>query len=83
LREYARGPGQRIGLKGENRNEKNVGTVDKWIRIVLGLILLSLLFLIKSSLRWLGLIGLIPLSTGLLRYCPLYSLLGISTNKDE
>ncbi|NCB51702.1 MAG: DUF2892 domain-containing protein [Clostridia bacterium] len=63
--------------------KQNVGTVDKWIRIILGLALLSLLFLIKGSARWLGLIGLIPLITGFINYCPLYSLFGISTNKNK
>ncbi|HNW86844.1 MAG TPA: DUF2892 domain-containing protein [Candidatus Limiplasma sp.] len=63
--------------------KKNVGTTDKWIRIVLGIILLTLLFVIQSGWRWIGLVGLIPLGTGLLNYCPLYSLFGISTNKSE
>lgn len=62
---------------------KNVGTVDQWIRIIFGLALLSLPFLINGSLRWLGLIGLIPLITGLIRYCPLYALLKISTNRGQ
>ena len=61
--------------------KKNVGMVDKWIRIILGLILLSLILLLDGNLRWLGLIGLIPLITGLINFCPLYALLGISTNK--
>ena len=63
--------------------KKNVGTTDKWIRIILGIILLTLLFVIQSDWRWIGLVGLIPLGTGLLNYCPLYSLFGISTNKSE
>jgi hypothetical protein len=63
--------------------KKNVGKVDKWIRIILGIALLSLIFLIEGNLRWLGLIGLIPLITGFINYCPIYTLLGISTNKNK
>ncbi|HOP09986.1 MAG TPA: DUF2892 domain-containing protein [Oscillospiraceae bacterium] len=63
--------------------KKNVGTVDKWIRIILGLAVLSLIFLIEGNLKWLGLIGLIPLITGLIGYCPLYALFKISTDKTK
>jgi len=62
--------------------KQNVGKVDKWIRIILGLAILSLLFLVDGNLRWWGLVGLIPLITGLINFCPLYALLGISTNKE-
>ena len=61
--------------------KKNVGQTDKWIRIVLGVALLALLFIVQSDWRWLGLIGIIPLATGFLNFCPLYTLFGISTNK--
>jgi len=57
----------------------NVGTVDKGLRIVLGISLLSLVFLLKTDTRWFGLIGLVPLLTGLINFCPLYSLLGLNT----
>lgn len=56
---------------------KNVGTVDRVLRIVLGLILLSLVFVGPQTL-W-GLIGIVPLATGLLSTCPAYSLLGMKT----
>lgn len=62
--------------------KKNIGRVDKWIRIVLGIVLLGLIFIIQSDWRWLGLIGIIPLATALINFCPLYSLFGISTYKD-
>jgi len=55
----------------------NVGTLDQVIRIVLGLTLL-VLFGIGWIGAW-GLIGLVPLGTGLLRFCPLYHVLGIHT----
>ncbi len=61
----------------------NIGKTDKWIRIILGLAVLSLLYFLDGNLRWLGLIGLIPLITGIINYCPLYALLGISTIKNK
>ncbi len=56
---------------------KNEGTVDRVLRVVLGLILLSLVF-IGPQTMW-GLIGIVPLVTGLVGICPLYSVLGVST----
>jgi len=61
--------------------KKNVGSVDRWIRIVLGIALLSLIVFLDGGIRWIGLIGLVPLITGILNYCPIYALLRISTNK--
>ena len=57
----------------------NVGMVDKVVRIVLGLGLLSFMFLLDGNARWLGLIGIVPLVTGAVGYCPLYSILGLNT----
>lgn len=59
--------------------QKNVGTADRAIRVIIGLALLSLLFLRQDNSRWLGLIGLVPLLTASLSWCPLYTLLGIKT----
>lgn len=56
---------------------KNVGTLDRILRIVVGLALLSLVFVGPQTL-W-GLIGIVPLATGLLRTCPAYTLLGLRT----
>ena len=56
---------------------KNVGTVDKVIRIILGLVLIALVF-VGPQTPW-GWIGIIPLVTGLVGICPLYSVLGINT----
>ena len=56
---------------------ENVGTIDRIARIVVGLLLLSLIF-IGPQTRW-GLIGLGPLVTGLASRCPGYTLLGINT----
>lgn len=57
----------------------NVGTVDRAVRVALGIAFVSLFFIFDSPLRWLGLIGVIALVTALIGYCPLYSLLGISS----
>lgn len=57
----------------------NVGSVDRIVRIVLGLILLSLPLWLDSPWRWLGLIGVMPISTGLSGRCMGYRLLGINT----
>lgn len=55
----------------------NEGTIDRALRVILGLALLSLVFIGPKTL-W-GLFGVVPLVTGLLGTCPVYSLLGIRT----
>ena len=57
----------------------NVGGIDKVLRIVVGLAVLSLLFFLEGNARWWGLVGLVPLFTGLFGVCPVYSLLGLNT----
>ena len=57
----------------------NVGTFDRVVRIVVGAMFISLVFLFKDNARWLGLVGVIPLLTGLVRWCPLYSVFGVRT----
>ena len=59
--------------------KQNVGNVERGIRIVVGLVLISLVFIGPQS-AW-GWIGLIPLATGLTGWCPPYSLFGINTCK--
>ncbi|HTY66588.1 MAG TPA: DUF2892 domain-containing protein [Alphaproteobacteria bacterium] len=58
---------------------ENIGSVDRGLRIIIGLALLSLLFFMDGNARWLGLIGLIPLGTAVFRWCPLYTALGLRT----
>jgi hypothetical protein len=59
---------------------KNVGGIDRILRIVVGLALIAGFFLnADASLRWLYLIGIVPLVTGLMSTCPLYSIFGLST----
>jgi hypothetical protein len=57
----------------------NVGGIDKAARIIAGLILLSLIFILDGNARWWGLAGIVPLLTGTLGWCPLYTLLGLDT----
>lgn len=55
----------------------NEHPIERIVRVVIGLVLLSLV-VVGPKTYW-GLIGLVPLVTGLFGTCPLYSLLGIST----
>ena len=55
----------------------NVGTMDRVLRIVAGLVLIGLT-LMGTIGPW-GWIGVVPLATGLLASCPLYSILGLNT----
>ncbi|HSM27352.1 MAG TPA: DUF2892 domain-containing protein, partial [Thioalkalivibrio sp.] len=57
----------------------NVGTIDRGLRIVVGLVLLALVFVGPQTL-W-GLLGIVPLATAVFRWCPAYSLLGMNTCK--
>ncbi|MCY4745887.1 DUF2892 domain-containing protein [Pelomonas sp. UHG3] len=55
----------------------NVGGVDRIARIVAGLVLLALA--VTGTVGAWGYVGLVPLATGLLSTCPLYSVLGFNT----
>ncbi len=55
----------------------NIGLLDRVIRITFGGLLVALAFF--GAIGAWGYIGIIPLATGLLRWCPLYTLLGIQT----
>jgi hypothetical protein len=57
----------------------NVGGIDRTLRIVAGLAVLSLLFVLEGSARYWGLVGFVPLLTGIFRFCPAYSLIGLNT----
>jgi len=57
----------------------NVGGIDKALRIIGGIVLLALFFVLEGNARWLGLIGLVPLLTGLIGWCPAYALIGVKT----
>ena len=57
----------------------NVGGMDRILRIVAGVGVLSLFFVLEGDARFWGLIGLVPLLTGVTNFCPLYTVLGINT----
>ncbi len=61
--------------------KSNVGGVDKIARIVVGALLI-LLALTGAIGAW-GWIGVLPLATGLLNFCPAYNLIGINTCKPK
>lgn len=60
---------------------KNIGDIERIIRIVGGLVLISLA--VTGTVGVWGWLGLVPLATGLVGWCPPYSLLGINTCKNK
>jgi len=63
---------------------KNIGMIDRVIRVVLGLVLIAYAVPIGFSVtgwNWVGWIGVVPLLTALFGICPLYSMIGLSTCK--
>lgn len=60
---------------------KNVGGIDRILRIVIGLALIAGFFLNSDgTYSWLYLIGIVPLLTGVFSTCALYSLIGVNTS---
>ncbi len=59
--------------------QTNVGTVDRVIRLLVGLVILSFVLTGETAARWLGLIGLVPLATAVAGTCPVYALFGATT----
>ena len=60
--------------------KQNVGGIDRTIRIIVGLALISLVFIGPQTV-W-GWIGVVPLATAIIGWCPPYALLGINTCKN-
>jgi len=58
----------------------NVGQTDRLLRIIIGLVILVLGYIYSS---WWGLVGLLPLLTGLFKWCPAYLPCKISSDKSE
>ena len=58
----------------------NVGTADKIIRVVIGIALLTYAYLGQGQARWIGLIGIVPILTAVISFCPLYAMLGVKTS---
>ena len=55
-----------------------VGSTERLLRIIVGVVIIGLGLYFQS---WWGVVGLIPLLTGLFRFCPLYKMLGMNTCK--
>ncbi len=60
--------------------KQNIGSTDKIIRIILGIVIAALGYYYKS---WWGLVALVPLVTAFVSFCPLYPIFGISTKKEK
>lgn len=56
--------------------KRNIGNLDRIIRIVVGLVIIGLGVAYGS---WLGIIGVVPLATAVIGWCPPYAMLGMST----
>ncbi len=57
----------------------NVGGIDRILRVVVGVAVLALFFMLEGNARYWALLGFVPLLTGLFRFCPAYSLFGLNT----
>lgn len=55
----------------------NVGNIDRFLRVAIGLLLVSLA--ITGVIGLWGYIGIVPIVTGVVRFCPLYKLVGLNT----
>ncbi len=62
---------------------KNMGAIDRGIRVIVGVALLWVLFAASGGVRWIGLLGFVMLLTASVGYCPLYSLLHIRTRPTQ
>lgn len=51
---------------------KNVGNLDRIIRVLLGFVLVALFFILEGNIRYIGLAGVVFLFTAVIRWCPLY-----------
>ncbi len=58
---------------------RNMGTPDRAIRLIVGVLILGLFGALTGPWKYLTLLGLIPLGTALTGNCPLYTLFGFST----
>ena len=58
--------------------EINIGSTERLLRIIAGVVIIGLGLYFQS---WWGVIGLVPLLTGLFCFCPLYKMLGMNTCK--
>jgi hypothetical protein len=61
----------------------NIGTPDKIIRIILGIVLLVLLFVLDGWIRYIGLLGAVLIVTVFINFCPIYAIFGLSTRGQQ
>jgi hypothetical protein len=61
----------------------NVGGAERFVRVLVGVVLLSAVVLWDHPLHWWGMIGIVPLLTGMMGNCPAYSIFGCSTCSSE
>ena len=59
----------------------NIGNIERGVRVVGGLVLVGLAA--TGTVGWWGWLGVIPMATGLIGWCPPYAMLGISTCKTK
>ncbi len=77
--EWVRAWARQLINEEESNMKANVGGFDRTLRIVVGIVLIALFFVLEGPARYLAILGLVALGTGLLSFCPLYSVLGINT----
>jgi hypothetical protein len=65
--------------QGDSVMAANVGGIDRTLRIVVGIAVLALFFVLEGNARYWALVGLVPLFTGIFSFCPLYTVLGLNT----
>lgn len=63
--------------------KQNVDSVDRIVRVMISIILLSLLTFLEGNIRLIGLIVTIPILTAFIKFCPLYTLFQINTNSSK
>jgi hypothetical protein len=71
-----------MNVEGGFDMSANVGTVDRALRFVFGLVLIAYAIPIgfpHTGWNWVGWIGVVPILTAVFSFCPAYSLLGMST----
>ena len=61
--------------------KQNIGNIERILRVLVGTALILGYFLSDGAYSWLYLLGIIPLATGVIGYCPPYAWLGINTCK--
>ena len=76
----------RVYIKKGIQMKSNMNSIDRLVRIILSLVLAILIFggtLTGTAGIILGIVGIIFLATGIISFCPLYKVIGISTAKDK